>query len=96
MDLKDYQDRIRETYLARDQKRGIHKTFIWFAEEVGELARSLRTGKGIDAEFADVLAWLLSLANLAKIDLDKAMTGYRSGCPKCRKKPCQCPEDRWP
>jgi len=43
-------------------------------------------------EFADVLAWLASLANVVGIDLEKAaMTKYDGKCPKCQKSPCQCP-----
>ncbi len=92
MDLKDYQERIAETYLDRDRRRGLDRTFIWFVEEVGELARALRDRKNLSEEFADVLAWLLSVANLAGVDLDRAMARFRSGCPKCRARPCRCPE----
>ena len=92
MDLKIYQQVIRETYLKRDRKRGLDKTFIWFVEESGELARALRKREGLNAEFADVLAWLLSVANLAGVDLDKAMIRFQNGCPKCGKIPCCCPE----
>lgn len=95
MDLRDYQKKISDTYLSRDQKRGLHKTFIWFTEEVGELARAIRSRKNLKEEFADVLAWLLSVANLADIDIDQAMDRYRQGCPKCKKQPCQCAMDQW-
>jgi NTP pyrophosphatase (non-canonical NTP hydrolase) len=92
MDLKEHQQRIEETYLDRDRKRGLDKTFIWFVEEVGELAKALREKEGLKSEFADVLAWLLSVANLAKIDLDEAMERFQKGCPKCKSSPCLCPE----
>ncbi|HIE05194.1 MAG TPA: nucleotide pyrophosphohydrolase [bacterium (Candidatus Stahlbacteria)] len=95
MDLKEYQEIISRTYLSRDQNRGIYKTLIWLVEEVGELARAVRNGQGLEEEFADVLAWLLSVANLAGIDVDSAMDRYRDGCPKCKKQPCECPVDKW-
>ena len=49
---------------------------MWFMEEVGELAAALRSGpkEELAAEFADVLAWLATLANIAEIDLDAAAT----------------------
>src|SRR6266571_3360699 len=38
MELSAFQQALRETYLERDQVRGIDGTFRWFVEEVGELA----------------------------------------------------------
>ena len=47
----------------------------------------------LEGEFADVLAWLASLASQTGIDLEAAATGkYRHGCPKCRETPCTCKE----
>ncbi|MCE4621256.1 MAG: nucleotide pyrophosphohydrolase [Desulfurococcales archaeon] len=66
---------IREAYLDRDSKRGLHATFTWFIEEIGELAEAIlgkRSREGLEEEFADVLAWLLSLANLLDIDVEEA------------------------
>ena len=35
-------------------------------------------------EFADVIAWLASLANLLEIDIEKAaLKKYNNRCPKC-------------
>ena len=46
----------------------------------------------MEDEFADVLAWLASLANVVNIDLEKAaLTKYNNKCPKCRETPCKCP-----
>ena len=42
-------------------------------------------------EFADVLAWLASLANQVGIDLATAVERYADGCPKCGSIPCTCP-----
>jgi NTP pyrophosphatase (non-canonical NTP hydrolase) len=93
MDLTDLQARMRATYGARDSSRGVDATFRWFTEEVGELARAIRTGDraNLELEFSDVLAWLASLANLLGTDLDAVMARYQAGCPKCHQTPCGCP-----
>jgi NTP pyrophosphatase (non-canonical NTP hydrolase) len=91
--LADLQRVIRETYGAKDQRRGVEGTFMWFMEEVGELAAALRGGTPEEkqAEFADVLAWLATLANGANIDLTAAIHAkYGSGCPGCGRTPCTC------
>ncbi len=92
MHLSELQDLMRRTYVERDRRRGADGTFRWLAEEVGELARSLRTGDPAhrEHEFADVLAWLASLANLAEVDLEAAALRYADGCPKCGESPCAC------
>lgn len=92
MDLADLQTVMRDTYLSRDAERGRDATFRWLTEEVGELAKALRTGDGanLEHEFGDVLAWLLSLANIEGVDLEAAMARYADGCPKCRATPCGC------
>ena len=93
MTLGQLQVRIRDLFGAKDAARGIDGTFMWFAAEVGELAAALR-GESKDAqamEFADVLAWLVTLANCAGIDLDDAVARkYGPGCPKCLRTPCAC------
>ncbi len=94
MDLAWFQKRIGDIYLEKDGRRGVWGTYAWMVEEVGELARALRSGDGasLREEFADVLAWLASLANLCGIDLAVAAEKYAAGCPKCLKTPCACPE----
>lgn len=94
MELREFQKRIYEIYYAKDKKRGKGKTFIWFTEEIGELARTLRTSdrEGQKGEFADVLAWLTSLANLYEIDLEEVARKYTHGCPRCGRSPCECEE----
>jgi len=94
LQLKEFQSRIEKIYYKKDKKRGVDSTFRWYVEETGELARALRVGKRefIEAEFADCLAWLLSLASLCDIDIEQAMAKYLEGCPKCMKMPCACPE----
>ena len=92
MDIQGLQTTIAATYLGRDRERGVDATFRWFTEEVGELARAIRTGERpeLEHEFSDVLAWLASLANLLDVDLDAAMARYAEGCPKCHHQPCDC------
>lgn len=95
MDLCLYQQLIKKIYFKKDSKRGLDKTFNWFIEEVGELARAIRKKDKIkiNEEFADCLAWLLSVGSILKIDAEKSMEKYKKGCPKCRKIPCECEED---
>jgi NTP pyrophosphatase (non-canonical NTP hydrolase) len=93
MTISEFQQRICDIYLERDSARGIHPTFTWFVEEVGELAKELRRDdhKRLEEEFSDVFAWLVSLAAQCGIDLETAAARYASGCPKCRRTPCACP-----
>lgn len=92
MEIAELQASLRRTYYRRDAKRGRDATFRWFAEEVGELAKALRRGEEaeLEHEFADVLAWLASLANLTGVDLARAAARYAEGCPKCGASPCAC------
>lgn len=92
MELSDFQASIRATYHDRDLARGIDGTFRWFAEEVGELAKAIRTGDvdELTHEVGDVLAWLASVADLAGVDLERAAARYADGCPKCANAPCAC------
>ena len=97
--LTDVQEVIRQTFGAKDGRRGAEATFMWFAEEVGELAAALREDdqENLAAEFADVLAWLATLANIAQVDLTAAFAKkYVAGCPACQKIPCQCPDHTKP
>ena len=92
MQLSDLQNTLRVTYLTRDTERGADATFRWLVEEVGELARSMRTGdrENLVHEVGDVLAWLGSVANLLDVDLEEAAARFASGCPKCGASPCRC------
>lgn len=94
MELRELQRRIEEMYSAKDRKRGSEGTFLWLMEEVGELAASIREGtkEEKEGEFADVLAWLVTLANVEGIDLEKALHKYTDGCPGCGKMVCLCNE----
>lgn len=95
MTIAQFQRLIEQIYLEKDSQRGLSGSFMWFTEEIGELARALRCGDARQqrAEFADVLAWLSTLASIAGIDLESAAREkYERGCPKCRAIPCTCPE----
>ena len=94
MDIRELQQLIETMYSAKDRKRGATGTFLWLMEEIGELAEAV--GKGTHAEkedeFADVLAWLVTLANVEGVDLERAMAKYAEGCPGCGKMVCRCDE----
>ena len=97
--LSQLQRTIRETYDRKDRRRGVEGTFMWLMEEVGELATALRSGTPAqrEEEFADVLAWLATLANIEEIDLEKAVVAkYGDGCPGCKKAPCTCDQAEKP
>jgi len=92
MELHSFQTTMRDIYFARDEQRGVDATFRWLTEELGELARAIRTSErtNLELEFSDVLAWLTSLANLLQVDLAAVATRYEDGCPKCGGTPCVC------
>ena len=97
--LADLQALIRKMYFEKDQARGIEGTFLWLMEEVGELATALRSGTQEERleEFADVIAWLATIANVAGIDLSEAVARkYGSGCPGCGQFVCTCPDSEKP
>ncbi len=90
--LRGFQRRIEALYGSRDAARGLERTFLWFVEEVGELSRAILRGepKNLREEFADVLAWLATLASLTGVDLATAASKYGRGCPRCHATPCAC------
>ena len=93
MHMREFQEMMRRIYFHRDSKRGIEGTFDWLVDEVKELGEALKTDdrKALENEFADVIAWLASLANVTNVDLEKAaLNKYDSKCPKCGHSPCQC------
>jgi len=93
MNIGAFQKRIEEIYYERDSARGLEGTHMWFAEEIGELTRALRRGQReeLEGEFADVLAWLATLASIAGVDLEQAAVDkYAHGCPRCESVPCGC------
>lgn len=82
-----FQSLIRDKYYRTDAARGTPGTFMWLIEEVGELATALQNnapGKtptaaeraNLDEEFADVFAWLMTLANINNVDVEAALSKY--------------------
>ena len=97
--LADFQQMIRRMYCEKDASRGVDGTFMWLMEEVGELAAALREGTRQEQmeEFADVLAWLTTIANVVDVDLTQAVAAkYGSGCPGCGAFVCICPDEGKP
>ena len=93
MQVSEFQALIERIYFARDSKRGLAGTHMWFCEEVGELTRALRRDRReeLEGEFADVFAWLVSLASIAGVDVEAAARKkYEQGCPRCHGTPCRC------
>ena len=90
--IDEFQELIERIYFERDNARGVAGTFMWFLEEVGELAHALRAGERehLQEEFADVLAWLSTLASISRVRLSEAARRYASGCPYCGQAPCAC------
>ena len=86
MTLREFQTLIRTMYHEKDAARGVEGTFMWLSEEIGELATALRSGthEELSLEFADVLAWLATIANVVNVDLEAAVAQkYGTGCPGC-------------
>jgi NTP pyrophosphatase (non-canonical NTP hydrolase) len=93
MHIREFQELMRRLYFHRDSERGSAKTYDWLVDEVKELKEALETAdkKAIENEFADVIAWLASLANVVNVDLENAaLAKYDNKCPKCGRMPCQC------
>jgi len=78
MNISEFQRLISKKYEKRDRQRGVPATFMWFIEEVGELATALMSEdqKNKEQEFADVFAWLCTLANISDVDLENACAKY--------------------
>ncbi len=78
MEIRAFQQLIDDKYGKRDRKRGTPATYMWFIEEVGELATALHGTEQAnkEEEFADVLAWLCTLANINDVDMEKACEKY--------------------
>ncbi len=86
--VHEFQALIRERYFASDNARGTAGTFLYLAEEFGELATALANNNrpnrppseaekaNLEEEFADVLAWLATLANINGVDLASTLVKY--------------------
>jgi len=92
--IEDFQNMMRKIYFLRDYDRGIAGTYNWLKNEVDELGEAIQNQnkRALEDEFADVIAWLASLANILEVDLEKAALGkYNNLCPKCKSSLCNCP-----
>jgi NTP pyrophosphatase (non-canonical NTP hydrolase) len=99
LSIGDLQRHIRQMYFEKDVARGVDGTFMWLMEEVGELAAALRGNdrENLAEEFADVIAWLATIANVAGVDLNAALVAkYGHGCPGCGRLECECPDSEKP
>lgn len=92
MGIKEFQHLIEAIYYEKDKARGIPGDLAWLMEEVGELTKAIRKGdkEEMSGEFADVFAWLCTLASLCGVDMEEAVSKYITGCPKCGMTPCGC------
>jgi NTP pyrophosphatase (non-canonical NTP hydrolase) len=93
MQIREFQVMMKQLYLKRDLERGVKDTFNWLVDEVAELGEELKGSnrEATEKEFADVFAWLSSLANIMEIDLEKAsLYKYNYKCPKCQSSPWTC------
>ncbi len=88
MTVRAFQELIRTRYFASDNARGTAGTFLYLTEEFGELATALANNnrpnrpaseaerENLEEEFADVLAWLATLANINGVDLASTLIKY--------------------
>jgi NTP pyrophosphatase (non-canonical NTP hydrolase) len=93
MHITEFQQMMKTLYFHRDSERGVKGTYEWLIDEVKELGEALEGNdkEATEKEFADVIAWLSSLANLVDVDLEKAaLNKYPHNCPKGQHSPCQC------
>jgi len=91
--IHEFQGMMRRLYFHRDCERGTTGTYDWLTDELRELGEALNANdkKELESEFADVLAWLASLANITGVNLEEAtLRKYDYKCPKCGHSPCEC------
>ena len=91
--ITEFQQMMKTLYFRQDSQRGIQGTYEWLMDEVRELGEALEGNnkRATEKEFAEVIAWLSSLANLLDIDLEKAaINKYPNRCPKCQEYSCRC------
>ncbi len=95
---------FNDLYGANNRARGIDHALLRLIEEMHEAegahlfdcTRNLRMSLSerrlnVAREFADVLAWIFSIAGMLELDLEKAIIQRYGGvCERCRKRPCDC------
>ncbi len=94
MTIREFQKNIDNIFGIRDKRRGISKSFNHLVEEIGELSQAMRKSDKdkIEKEFSDVFAWMMTCANLAEIDIEKAVERFWGTCPRCLGVKCSCDE----
>ena len=96
MRISEFQKLIEEIYLARDTARGRDGTFVWFVEEVGELARALTRPRDADGRTCARSSRTSSPGSRrsprspASTSRPPPTAKYEKGCPKCHETPCSC------
>ncbi|MFQ5815598.1 MAG: MazG nucleotide pyrophosphohydrolase domain-containing protein [Candidatus Hydrothermarchaeaceae archaeon] len=93
MRVKEFQGLIRDLYFHRDNVRGVEKNLLWLVEEVGELSRAMRNGDRavMGEEMADIVAWVMSIANIFELDVEELLARkYPGHCTYCGSNPCSC------
>jgi NTP pyrophosphatase (non-canonical NTP hydrolase) len=93
LQICEFQKMMEYLYIKSDKERGVEATFKWLSDELQELKEALnnKNQAALEREFADVIAWLVSLANITNVDLEKvALEKYNHKCPKCQQAPCTC------
>ncbi len=93
MRVKEFQGLIRDLYYERDSARGVEKNMLWLVEEIGELSQAMRKGDmdAMGEEMADIVAWVMSLANVYDFDMEELLAKkYPGHCSYCGSNPCSC------
>jgi len=92
---------LEEIYGEKNKKKSIDSLVLRLYTEVSELMSlqalipEINNTDEIEEQFsyeiADVIAWIIAIANYLNIDLEKAVLDrYGEGCWKCMKNPCNC------
>jgi len=84
---------MKQLYYDRDSSCDFSIVILKLLEEIGEFSDAIVRGDIAkqSEELADVLAWLLSIANLLGIDAEAAFASkYPDYCIKCGSSPCSC------
>lgn len=99
--LRQWMDRLEKKYGHRNRSLGVQNAVGRLYEELTEVTNlimgpdtltPLGFSQEMKGELADLLTWVLTVAYVAEIDLEKAMEQrYGNGCPTCRGRVCACP-----
>jgi NTP pyrophosphatase (non-canonical NTP hydrolase) len=104
---KDRARGIPGTFMWLTEEIGELSTALRDTEHLGKQLQSLEDAhlrskhdaakENLAQEFADVFAWLATIANVADVDLSAALfEKYGSGCPGCGHFICDCPDAEKP